>query len=248
MRKNLLCGFGCAALGALVFALLCLGLAELQVRQATKDASAQLSRVLDGDPNSGTSLGRMPLRERLLYEVDNKFDRLDSHVDTLYAKLSGDVRFLATKTDARLDSLQTATFAQLTALRTDGLKIANEQLTETNKHVGVLASAYADVPKTVGARLDPFTDCSKNKLCLQGQAADVLLALRTTSRDVSGMTFEVNKVMPSIASSVKSTANSGAGIAKDFHTMTTDFVKPRTKWQQFKSWLETGGKIIARFL
>jgi hypothetical protein len=45
-------------------------------------------------------------------------------------------------------------------------------------------------------------------------------------------------------------ASAGWGTITAFgvHTATSDFVKPRTFWQRMKAWLETAGKVGARFL
>ena len=227
---------GGLAFAGLAFMLVCAGLTFLQVKQTAKELPVVAQQTIHTEFEATRTL------------VSVKMTELNTHVDTLYKGLSGDVRFLATTTDTRLGKLENDTFTELANIRKDGLKLANDQLTETNKHVGTLVTAYAGIPKTIGLRLDPFTDCAKNKLCLQGQAADTLFALRTTSRDVSTMTFAVNKVMPSLADSAASMGKSGAGIATDVHTATTDFVTPKTTWQKIKAWLETAGKIGARFL
>ncbi len=58
----------------------------------------------------------------------------------------------------------------------------------------------------------------------------------------------VRDAAPKVAESVVGIGRSGNGIAADIHTATSDFVRPKTGWQKFKGWLETSGKIAARFL
>lgn len=110
------------------------------------------------------------------------------------------VSALTRTADKRLVSIQTDTEKQiqgLTALATirsdEALHMIDGQLTETNKNVAKLTDAYADLPKTVGERLDPYTDCKNNALCWQNQATDTLFAIRTTTRDVSRTMVSVEK-------------------------------------------------------
>ncbi len=140
--------------------------------------------------------------------VSDKFDMLDRRVGSLASLIDNRLGRLEGDTVKQLDALRKDTFKELASIRGDGLKIANEQLAETNKQVGRLVTAYADIPKNVGERLDEFTDCKRNKLCLQGQASDTMQALRATSRDFSAMTFKINDAMPVfVGNSLAITAN-----------------------------------------
>jgi len=65
-----------------------------------------------------------------------------------------------------------------------------------------VATAYAAIPATVGARFDKYTDCSTNDLCWQGQFSDSLFAIRTTSRDVSTTMDGLNHSLPIFESNV----------------------------------------------
>jgi hypothetical protein len=110
------------------------------------------------------------------------------------------VSTLTRTADKRLGSIQHDLNNQITGFRgdvTDYVNWAvydlNSQLTETNKSVAKLTDAYADLPKTVGDRLDPYTDCKNNALCWQNQFTDTLFAVRTTSRDVSKTMVNVQK-------------------------------------------------------
>ena len=53
---------------------------------------------------------------------------------------------------------------------------------------------------------------------------------------------------PKVAQSVVGISASVNGIAADVHAATTDFVKPKTTWQKVRMWLETAGKVAARFI
>ena len=68
------------------------------------------------------------------------------------------------------------------------------------------------------------------------------------ARGVAETSETVGKVAPKLADSAVGIGKSADGIAADVHQATTDFVKPKTIGQKFRSWLETAGKLAARFL
>jgi uncharacterized protein YoxC len=164
---------------------------------------------------------------KVIDALPGKVDTLQTNVlakiDTVQAGLSSDIHFVAntgdsrlatlTKTaDTRLGSLQDDTLEQVKGLRSD----INTQLTQTNATITTVAKAYADIPGVVGARLDKYTDCTKNELCLQGQLSDTMLALRTTSRDVSTTMEGVNSTLPGIEKDIKTVTDSVALAAPAF--------------------------------
>jgi hypothetical protein len=107
-------------------------------------------------------------------------------------------------------------------------KTLNSQLTETNKSIAKLTDAYADVPKTLGDRLDVYTDCKGNALCWQNQFTDTLFAVRTTSRDVSKTMVSVEKTtdmfgveFPKITKNAEDITTNVNGIALNINKITT---------------------------
>lgn len=235
------------ALIALAFLLVCGGLTLLQVRETTKELPRLAQETIHTEFEATRNL------------VSVKLDAVDKRVEFLSVLVDARLGKLEFDTFTELGSIRKGTFEQLTAIRTEGLQAVTTQLTETNKHVGTLVGAYAGIPQALGVRYEKdwalYFNCAKNKLCLQGQASDTLLAVRSTSRDVSGMTFEVNKIMPSlsksadsIAKSGDSVAASGAGIMKSVDDAVTDYLAPKTFWQKVQAWAEALVYAAARFL
>jgi phage terminase large subunit GpA-like protein len=68
------------------------------------------------------------------------------------------------------------------------------------------------------------------------------------ARGVAETSEAVGKAAPQLAESALGIGKSTDAIAADVHTATSDFVKPKTFWQRMKAWLETAGKVGARFL
>ena len=68
------------------------------------------------------------------------------------------------------------------------------------------------------------------------------------ARGVAETSEAVGKAAPKLAESAVGIGKSTDAIAADVHTATSDFVKPKTFWQRMKAWLETAGKVGARFL
>ena len=75
-----------------------------------------------------------------------------------------------------------------------------------------------------------------------------LRQFRHAARGVAETSEAVGKAAPKLAESAVGIGKSTDAIAADVHTATSDFVKPKTFWQRMKAWLETAGKVGARFL
>lgn len=179
MKDGILLAFKCAALAAVVFMCVALGLLFLQAR----DVTAELPELTRSE---------MTLTRQFL---DQRLNAISGEVQVLYGKLSSDVRFVATAADERLGSVEHGV-----------LDVVDRQLTQTNSSVDKVATAYAGIPAHVAAQLEPYTNCDANELCWQGQVSDVMLAARNASRDVSRTLFTVNQAVPPIAASVETGA------------------------------------------
>jgi len=67
---------------------------------------------------------------------------------------------------------------------------------------------YRMVPRIIGARLDPWTDCKGNGACWQAQTTALLGASRVTAGEASKAARSINAAVPSIVQSVDvTTAN-----------------------------------------
>ncbi len=188
-------------------------------------------------------------------KVDERIGKLQTDVfakiDTLASKADSRIDALTRTADGRIGSIQKDLFTAVGDIRND----VNGQLTDANKSVNTLVTAYADVPKIVGARYEKdwasYFDCAKNKLCLQGQASDTLFAIRTTSRDTSETMLSVKKTLPQISGHMLTISNTFAsdipkitgninGIATNINSLT----KPR--WYDRVIGYALNGAVIYR--
>lgn len=152
---------------------------------------------------------------------------------------------------------------QITALRTDTLARVDALSSLLDKRTGeVVQMADARTSQALGTIDGIRTDL---KPTLAGTAAlvvdakdswddlyfDVKASVESgtvTMHSVAVASEAVSSAAPKLAASAVGIGSSVNGIAADVHTATTDFVAPKTFWQRLKTWLETAGKIGARFL
>jgi hypothetical protein len=88
---------------------------------------------------------------------------------------------------------------------------------------------------------DSWDDVYWNVKALVGSAT-------VAARGVSETSEAVGRAAPKLAESAVGTGKSTDAIAADVQTATSDFLAPKTFWRPMKAWLETAGKVGARFL
>lgn len=192
-----------------VAAYLCLFLRQLTMTASEVTATAQTAN-------------------KTLLELPRTFDtRLEStqtqvlsQIDKIQIRLFGEVHNLVQKTDTRMGSIETKLFDSIDGARFD----FNSQLTTTNQSVSTLVAAYAQVPAAVGSRYErdfnPYFDCKKNGLCIQGQATDTLFAIRDASRSTSKTMSGIKEIMPKVEGHILTISNT---FATDIPKITTNF-------------------------
>ena len=133
------------------------------------------------------------------------------------------VREFRTTADARLASMQDQVERTTNGIRTDVEPVLEN-----------------------AASIEAHTD--KAIVDLHPQVLGLVAASKVTMGQAAQTAREVERATPALLKDAQGIAKSADGITADVHTATTDFVKPQTKWQKFKTWLEVAGKIAARFL
>ena len=101
--------------------------------------------------------------------------------------------------------------------------------------------AFDDAVSLESDAKDSWEDVYSDVKALVGSATVVARGVTETSE-------AVGKAAPKLAESAVGIGKSTDGIAADVHTATSDFSKPKTFWQRMKAWLETAGRVGARFL
>jgi hypothetical protein len=154
--------------------------------------------------------------------------------------------------NARLDQAISAADSRLG----QGLATADTRLGEVtgtaDKLRGDLNAELISLNSTVAATAAPVQSLTKDAQDswddlyddVKGTVASATVAVTS----VAQASEAVRDAAPAAVKGIVDIEKHVGGITADIHTATTDFVRPKTFWQKFKSWLETGGKIAARFL
>jgi intracellular sulfur oxidation DsrE/DsrF family protein len=133
--------------------------------------------------------------------------------------------------DAHLSVIRREAIGELAALRQTAdvqLATANRSLSNTSDAFTRLSDAYAVIPATVGARLDPWTECKGNGACWQAQTTATLGALRVTLGETARASRQVRDGVPVIVGNFNRMSESSATIAGNFAKAS----KPLPWWAQ----------------
>ena len=147
------------------------------------------------------------------------------------------------KADAQFSTIQSESFRQITEFRS----MADRRLGDTLARADTALRTVEAKPAIDGAvalesdAKDSWDDVYWDVKALVGSAT-------VAARGVAETSEAVGKAAPKLAESAVGIGKSTDAIAADVHTATSDFVKPKTFWQRMKAWLETAGKVGARFL
>jgi Skp family chaperone for outer membrane proteins len=199
----------------------CLFLNSLRV---AADAVATLPKKVDDRIDK--------IQTDVLNKIDTVQDKLDGQMSSITATVDKRIEKLATLSDSRLQAIQNDVtkdysdtrkdlFAAVADTRKDLFSAVkdvridtNTQLVAANTSLSKLSTAYSDVPSIIGTRLDKFTDCEKNQLCLQGQLSDTLFATRAASREATTTMLTLNKSVPAITQNFASITTNINSITK----------------------------------
>ena len=147
------------------------------------------------------------------------------------------------KADAQFSTIQSESFRQITEFRS----MADRRLGDTLGRADTALRTVEAKPAIDGAvalesdAKDSWDDVYWDVKALVGSAT-------VAARGVAETSEAVGKAAPKLAESAVGIGKSTDAIAADVYTATSDFVKPKTFWQRMKAWLETAGKVGARFL
>lgn len=144
---------------------------------------------------------------------------LDAALTREAARLDGRLQSIERRADGRLAATQRDLVREIQQTRLTTLKLVDEHgiqlqeladkrtaellltadahLGQANSAVARLADAYAAVPATVGARLDPWTDCRRGN-CLQAQAMGMIGTFRATGAEAARVGRVAREAAPAI--------------------------------------------------
>jgi hypothetical protein len=106
-------------------------------------------------------------------------------------------------------------------------------------------AAYAALPRAFQPTIEAV---NKTSPVLLRRVGDTISQTRITMLEAAQTMKTVRDAAPKLADSAVKVGQSADGIAADVHSITSDIAKPKSLWAKVRSWLETAGKIGARFL
>ena len=180
-------------------------------------------------------------RAALVAEIDATRDDLSNQVEAARQDLLG-------KADAQLSTVQSESFRQITEFRSMADRRLGDTLTRADIALRTVEALRNDVKPAVDGAVALESDAKDSWDDVYWDVKALVGSATVAARGVAETSEAVGKAAPKLAESAVGIGKSTDAIAGDVHTATSDFVKPKTFWQRMKAWLETAGKVGARFL
>ena len=200
-------------------------------------AATVAARVLPGAVSSDLQA----TRAALVAELNATRADLSNQVEAARKDLLG-------KADAQLSTIQSESFRQITEFRSVADRRLGDTLARADTALRTVEALRNDVKPAVDGAVALESDAKDSWNDMYWDVKALVGSATVAARGVAETSEAVGKAAPKLAESAVSIGKSTDGIAADVHTATSDFVKPKTFWQRMKAWLETAGKVGARFL
>jgi hypothetical protein len=152
------------------------------------------------------------------------------------------------KADAHLSTIQSESFRQITEFRSMADRRLGDTLARADTALHTVEALRNDVKPAVDGAVALESDAKDSWDDMYWDVKALVGSATVAARGVAETSEAVGKAAPKLAESAVGIGKSTDAIAADVHTATSDFVKPKTFWQRLKAWLETAGKVGARFL
>jgi hypothetical protein len=180
-------------------------------------------------------------RAALVAEIDGTRADLISQVETARKDLLG-------KADAQFSTIQSESFRQVTEFRSMADRRLGDRLERADTALRTVEALRNDVKPVADGAVALESDAKDSWDDVYWDLKALVSSATVAARGVAETSEAVGKAAPKLAESAVGIGKSTDAIAADVHTATSDFVKPKTFWQRLKAWLETAGKVGARFL
>jgi hypothetical protein len=225
LKLALSCALFAALTGVAVQAILLLHAATVAARALPGAVSAELQAT----------------RAALVAEIDTTRADLINQVEAARQDLLG-------KADAQLSTIQSESFRQITEFRSMADRRLGDTLARADTALRTVEALRNDVKPAIDAAVALESDAKDSWDDVYWDVKALVGSATVAARGVAETSEAVGKAAPKLAESAVGIGKSTDAIAGDVHTATSDFVKPKTFWQRMKAWLETAGKVGARFL
>jgi hypothetical protein len=157
-------------------------------------------------------------------------------------------RDLRATVEGQATALQANTFQQIAEIRALVDRRMGDTLSRVDTALGTAESLRLDVKPAITGAVAMESDAKDSWDDVFWDVKAFVGSATVAARGIAETSEAVGKAAPHLAESAAAIGKSADGIAADVHQATTDFVKPKTLGQKFRSWLETAGKLAARFL
>jgi hypothetical protein len=180
-------------------------------------------------------------RTALVAEIDATRADLINQIEAARKDLLG-------KADAQLSTIQSESFRQITEFRSVADRRLGDTLARADTALRTVEALRNDVKPAIDGAVALESDAKDSWDDVYWDVKALVGSATVAARGVAETSDAVGKAAPKLAESAVGIGKSTDAIAADVHTATSDFVKPKTFWQRMKAWLETAGKVGARFL
>ena len=187
------------------------------------------------------SLEIQATRAALVAEINATRADLSNQVEGARKDLLG-------KADAQFSTIQSESFRQITEFRSMADRRLGDTLARADTALRTVEALRNDVKPAVDGAVALESDAKDSWDDVYWDVKALVGSATVAARGVAETSEAVGKAAPKLAESAVGIGKSTDAIAADVHTATSDFVKPKTFWQRLKAWLETAGKVGARFL
>lgn len=233
------------------------GIIDARAASIQHSLAAQISRVVDGDPESGVSEDMMSLRHLLTSEVDTQIGALRTdatgQLNTLRKDLLEGDASVAGLLNSRVGDALTRVDKALGTV--ESLRV---DLQPTLANVKDITGHVNDIAAHVDDALPQFTDCAYldangdpvggNPDCLFNRFQGTSKAIEQMARDGSKMATDIQKAVPSIAESVVSVGESGKSVAANLAREVDIATKPKRWYEKILGPAYTVGRLVAAFM
>ena len=225
LKLALSCALLAAVTGVAVQAILLLHAATVAARALPGTVSAELQAT----------------RAALVAEINATRADLVHQVEAARQDLLG-------KADVQFGTIQSESFRQITEFRSMADRRLGDTLARADAALRTVEALRNDVKPAVDGAVALESDAKDSWDDVYWDVKALVGSATVAARGVAETSEAVGKAAPKLAESAVGIGKSTDAIAADVHTATSDFVKPKTFWQRMKAWLETAGKVGARFL
>ena len=198
--------------------------------------------TLDGDPNSGTSEGMMPLRDVLF----GRIGQMQATVDALPDKVLAPVNAAVAHANTRIEQAVTAADTRIGgALATvdEAVKVADKRLASIQDDARPVLVNAAAAAESAGAVAN-----DAHGWLVSDEFAGVVNGAAVVTTQVAQTAEYARQVAPEFLATGQRTNEQVAGIVTDVHAFTTKFTAPQTKKQKAWEGFRAMALIGVRFL